>query len=112
MSLEKYRWKHMKMNQLDQLARRYPDLRIETQSVRVKGVGDEYTVLQGSIPATFKGVTYNFAIKIALPYNFPQEKPLVKAAPTEQMRVRPSEYVSEKGTVGFISTFLTIIYFR
>jgi len=102
MSLEKYRWKHMKLNQLDQLARHYPNLKIERRNCRIDGIGDEYTVLDGSIPATFKGVNYNFATKILLPYAFPQEPPRVKATPTEQMRVRSSEYVSETGKACFL----------
>lgn len=89
----------MKLNQLDQLARHYPDLKIISRNCRIGGVHDEYTVLQGSIPATFKKVTYNFATKIWLPYAFPQDPPRVRAAPTEQMRVRPSEYVSETGKI-------------
>ena len=93
----------MKLNQLDQLARHYPDLKIISSNCRIGGVHENgvYTVLQGSIPATFKKVTYNFATKIWLPYAFPQDPPRVRAAPTEQMRVRPSEYVSETGKAGF-----------
>jgi hypothetical protein len=102
----------MKLNQLDQLARHYPDLKIISRNCRIGGVHDEYTVLQGSIPATFKKVTYNFATKIWLPYAFPQDPPRVRAAPTEQMRVRPSEYVSETGKAGFLSKVLIIPEFR
>ena len=81
MSLEKYRWKHMKLRQLDELAIHYPDLKIMTMSCEINGVHDEYTVLSGSIEASFKGVTYNFATQIALLHGFPQEAPRVRATP-------------------------------
>ena len=109
MSLEKYRWKHMKQKQLNHLTRHYPELKITSKRYEPTesgyrpshdGVqGADYTVLRGTIPATYKGKRYNFSTKILLPLTFPQDAPRVKVAPVEGMEVRPSEYVSEAGKV-------------
>ncbi|CAG5103452.1 Oidioi.mRNA.OKI2018_I69.chr1.g779.t1.cds [Oikopleura dioica] len=100
--LEKnHRWKHMKKKQLDSLKRHFPNLEVTSQrfNSNTDRSGAEYTVLKGTIPAPYKGKTYNYSIQILLPLTFPQDPPLAKVVPTDGMRVIPSEYVARTGHI-------------
>ena len=106
MSLESYVWKLKTKLQLDSLKLHFPTLEVINQrfsSIRGEIVNnsDVYTVLTGTIPAPYKGKTYNYSIQMCLPLAFPEKPPLAKVVPLEGMSVRSSEYVSSNGHVSY-----------
>lgn len=55
--------------------------------------------LQGTIPITFRGATYNIPIAYWLPHEYPREAPIAYVVPATNMLVRQSKSVELSGLI-------------
>lgn len=55
--------------------------------------------LSGTLPVSFRGVTYRFPITVWIPATYPGDPPFVYVTPTQDMVVRPGQHVSGEGRV-------------
>lgn len=63
------------------------------------GVQKELFCLDGTIPVTYLGATYNIPLSVLLQENHPEVPPLVYVRPTSTMAIKESEYVDKNGRV-------------
>ena len=55
--------------------------------------------LYGTLPIQFRGVEYRFPITVWIPHHYPREAPMVYVTPTQEMAVRPGQYISAEGRI-------------
>ncbi|KAF2725838.1 UEV-domain-containing protein [Polychaeton citri CBS 116435] len=55
--------------------------------------------LTGTVPAVFRGTTYNFPLKLWIPHSYPLAGPIVYINPGEGMQVRRGQHVDPQGRV-------------
>lgn len=88
-------------NELLSVVGRYTTLHPRpTQSVTSRG---NYAILElyGTIPVPFKSVTYNIPISIQYPLGYPNAAPSFFVVPSTDMKISPSNFVSETGQANF-----------
>ncbi|KAI1304614.1 Tumor susceptibility -like protein [Halotydeus destructor] len=63
------------------------------------GASKELLALQGTIPVTYRGSTYNIPISMYIPDNYPQSPPLCYVKPTNDMQIKQSKHVDGSGRI-------------
>ncbi|KAI9734569.1 MAG: hypothetical protein M1834_002170 [Cirrosporium novae-zelandiae] len=78
----------------------YPSLPLRTDVYTFEnGASALLLNLRGTLPVSFRGITYRFPISIWIPQSYPQEGPMVYVTPTPDMMIRPGQHVSGEGKV-------------
>jgi ESCRT-I complex subunit TSG101 len=55
--------------------------------------------LVGTLPVSFRNMTYRFPVELWIPHTYPYEAPIAYVTPTSDMLVRPDRHVSGEGRV-------------
>ena len=55
--------------------------------------------IKGTIPVNFRGNTYRFPISLWVPHSYPYDAPIAYVAPTDDMVIRPGQYVGGDGKI-------------
>ena len=53
----------------------------------------------GTLPVLFRGAAYSFPISLWILHGYPFEGPIAYVIPTEEMAIRPGQYVSDEGRI-------------
>ena len=74
-------------------------INIKTQQAYDNGQVQLLLCLYGTIPISYRGVTYNIPIAVWLPLSFPKHPPIIFVTPTNNMSVRMGKHVDLAGKV-------------
>ncbi|KAL6247591.1 Suppressor protein stp22 of temperature-sensitive alpha-factor receptor and arginine permease [Rhinocladiella similis] len=63
------------------------------------GVSALLVHFKGTIPVNFRGNVYRFPVSLWVPHTYPYEPPMCYVTPTDDMAIRPGQYVGGDGKV-------------
>lgn len=99
-ALSKYRHPDMTKREVLNIFQNFSDLRPNVMNyVFNDGAKKELLCLDGTIPVSYKGKTYNIPICIYLMDTHPYNPPIIYVKPTSTMQIKPGRHVDAVGRV-------------
>lgn len=84
-------------NEIKQVLTNFPSLVPKVTPFNISGTTYNLFSLDGTIPVNYKQQTYNVPVRITYPNHYPHYSPTAWVTPTQDMIVKPSEFVREDG---------------
>ncbi|XP_013413928.1 tumor susceptibility gene 101 protein isoform X2 [Lingula anatina] len=99
-ALSKYQYPDLAKRDILQAFSNFKDLRPNVDSfVFNDGNRKELLCLEGTIPVTYRGTTYNIPVCLWLLETHPYNPPMVYVKPTATMQIKPGQHVDANGRV-------------
>ncbi|KAF7511997.1 hypothetical protein GJ744_002710 [Endocarpon pusillum] len=97
---KEYRDPNRAYSDIAQTLERFPTISPRTDVYTFENGSSALLVrLYGTLPVSFRNMTYRFPVEIWIPHTYPYEPPIAYITPTSEMLVRPGRHVSGEGRV-------------
>ncbi|VDN09662.1 unnamed protein product [Dibothriocephalus latus] len=100
LSLQKYKHKESARSDIEAATRAYPSLPVKYQSFTFDdGTTSDLLSLDGTLPVTYDGHTYNIPVAVFFLAAHPHLPPMVYVRPTSSMEIKKGKNVDNSGRV-------------